>query len=54
MMGPQNGRISGKVIKVIHDNSHKQVKHEEGAKEDKGDKISVSKVRSAISSVCIC
>ena len=54
MMSPQNGRISSKIIKVIHDNCHKQVKHEEGAQEDKGDKVSVSKVRSTISSVCIC
>ena len=42
MMRTQNGRISCQVVKVVHDNSHKQVQHDERAKEDEADKVEVS------------
>ena len=40
-MRSKNGRISCEVVKVIHDDSNKQVEHDERAEEDKGYKVYV-------------
>ena len=45
-MGSQNRRISGEVVKVIHDDSNEQVEHDEGAQEDEGYKVYVGDFRS--------
>ena len=47
MVSAQNWRVSGEVIKVVHDDSNEQVEHEEGAKKYEGYKVSVSKRWSA-------
>ena len=43
-MSTKNRAVSGEIIKIIHDDSHKQVEHEKAAEEDKGDKEEVSDV----------
>ena len=43
-MRSKNGGISGKIIKVVHDDRHEQVEHQEGAQEDEGDEVDVSEV----------
>ena len=47
MVSAQNGRVTGEVIKVVHDDSNEQVQHEEGAKENEGHKIGVGHLGSA-------
>ena len=47
MVGPEDGAVPGQVIKVVHDDGHEQVQHEEAAEEDKGDKEEVSDVAAA-------
>ena len=44
MMSPKDGAVPGEIVKVVHDDSHKQVEHEEAAEEDKGDKEEVGDV----------
>ena len=34
-----------KIVKVVHDDGHKEVDHDEGAEEDEGDKVDVGDVR---------
>ena len=41
----QYGRVSGEVVKVVHDDSHEQVQHDEGAEEDERDEVDVRHVR---------
>ena len=41
MVSAQDGRISGQVVEVVHDDGHEQVEHEEGAEEDEGDEIGI-------------
>lgn len=41
MVGPQNGWVSSQVIKVVHDDGHEEVEHDERAQEDEGDKVDV-------------
>ena len=48
MMRTQNGRISRQVVKIVHDNSHKQVQHDERAKEDEADEVEVSEDGSTV------
>ena len=36
-MRPQYWGVPGEVVKVVHDDSDEQVKHEEAAEEDEGD-----------------
>ena len=48
MMRTQNRRVSCQVVKVVHDNSHEQVQHDERAKEDEADKIEVGEDGSTI------
>ena len=47
-MSSQNGRVSGEVIKVVHDDSNKQVEHEEAAEEHEGDKEEVGDVTATL------
>lgn len=47
MMRTQDGRVSGQVVKVVHDDCHEQVEHEERAEEDEGDKVDVGEVGAA-------
>ena len=47
VMSSQNGGIACQVIEVVHDDSHEQVEHKEGAKEDEGDEIGVGHVGAA-------
>ena len=46
-MSSQDGGVSGEVVEVVHDDSHEQVEHKEGAKEDEGDEIGVGHVGAA-------
>ena len=46
-MGTQDRTVSGEVIKVVHDDGHEQVEHEEAAEEDEGDKEEVGDVAAA-------
>jgi len=48
MMRPQDWRVSGQVIKVVHDDGHEQVEHNEGAQEDEGDKVHVREIAAAV------
>ena len=47
MMSPKDGAVPGEIVKVVHDDSHKQVEHEKAAEEDKGDKEEVGDVAAA-------
>ncbi len=47
MVSPEDGGVPGEVIKVVHDDRHKEVEHEEGAEEDEGDKVHVGEVGAA-------
>ena len=47
MVGTQDRTVSGEVIKVVHDDGHEQVEHEEAAEEDEGDKEEVGDVAAA-------
>ena len=46
-MGPEDGAVPGQVIKVVHDDGHEQVQHEEAAEEDEGDEEEVGDVAAA-------
>ena len=39
--------VSGEIVKVVHDDSHEQVQHDEGAEEDEGDEVDVGHGRPA-------
>ena len=41
MVRAQDGRVSGQVVEVVHDDGHEQVEHQEGAEEDEGDEVGV-------------
>ena len=41
MMRPQNGAVSGKVVKIIHNDSHKQVEHDKGTQKDERNEVHV-------------
>ena len=47
MVSPEDGAVPGQVVEVVHDDSHEQVEHKEGAKEDEGDEIGVGHVGAA-------
>ena len=47
MMSTENWAVSSEVIKIIHDDSHKQVKHKEATQKDECDKEKVGKVGAA-------
>ena len=44
MVSAKDWRVPGQVIEVVHDDSHEQVEHKEGAKEDEGDEVGVGHV----------
>ena len=44
MMSPKDGAVPGEIVKVVHDDSHEQVEHEEAAEEDKSDEEKVGDV----------
>ena len=46
MMSAENRAVSGEIVKIIHDDSNKQVEHKEAAEEDKGDEEHVGQVGS--------
>ena len=41
MMRTKDGRVSCEVVKVVHDDSNKQVDHDEAAEEDEADKVEI-------------
>ena len=47
VVGTQDGPVPGQVVKVVHDDGDEQVEDEEGAHDEEGDEVRVSKVRSA-------
>ena len=47
MVSAKDGRISGEVVKVVHDDSDEQVQHEEGAQEDETYEVGVGEVGAA-------
>jgi hypothetical protein len=47
VVGPEDGGVTGQVVKVVHDDRHKEVQHDEAAEEDEGDKVDVGHVRPA-------
>ena len=46
-MGTQDRAVSGEVVKVVHDDGHEQVEHQEAAEEDEGDEEEVGDVAAA-------
>ena len=46
-MSAEDGGVPGQVVKVVHDDGHEQVEHEEAAEEDKGDEEHVGQLVSA-------
>ena len=53
-MSSQNGRVPSKIVKIVHNNSHEQVKHKKGAQEDECYKVGISEIWSTISSFHNC
>ena len=47
-MRPKDGGVPRQVVKVVHDDSHEEVEHDEGAEEDEGDKIDECQRRAAV------
>ena len=47
VVGAQDRGVPGEVVKVVHDDGHKQVEHDETAEEDEGDKVDVGHVGAA-------
>ena len=41
MVRPEDGAISGQIVKVVHDNRNKQVNHDEATEEDKANKVEI-------------
>ena len=48
VMRPQNGRVPGQVVEVVHDDGYEQVEHDEGAQEDEGHEVDVGQVGAAV------
>ena len=44
MMSAEDRRVSGEIVKVVHDDSDEQIQHEERAEEDERDEIAVGHV----------
>ena len=47
MVSPQDGRVSGQVVEVVHYDGNKEVQHEEGADDEEADEVGVGKVGAA-------
>ena len=43
-MGPKNGPVTCQVVKIVHDDSNKQVEDEEGTEDEETDEVDVGKV----------
>ena len=41
MVGAEDGGVPRQIVKVVHDDGHKQVEHDEAAEEDEGDEVDV-------------
>ena len=41
VMGAQDGRVSGQVVEVVHDDGNEQVEHDEWTQEDEGHEVDV-------------
>ena len=48
VMWSQDGGVPGQVVKVVHDDSHEEVEHDEWAEEDEGDKVDKGQRRAAV------
>ena len=46
-MRPQNGPVAGEVIKVVHDDSNKEIEDQEGTDDEEADEVDIRKVASA-------
>ena len=53
MVGTKDGPIPGEVVKVVHDDSNKEVENEEGTNNEEADEVRVGNVR-ATSSLLSC
>ena len=49
VVGPEDGPVTGEIVKVVHDDGHKQVEDKEGAEDEETDEVNVGKVRAATS-----
>ena len=49
MMGTKDGPVPCKVVKVVHDDSNKEVENEEGANNEEADEVGVGNVRATSS-----
>ena len=47
MVSAKDGGVPREVVKVVHDDSHEEIEHEEAAQEDKGDEEEVGDVAAA-------
>jgi hypothetical protein len=47
MMEAQDGPVPCQVVKVVHDDGHKEVENEEGADDEEADEVGVGKVGAA-------
>ena len=47
VVGAKDGGVPREVVKVVHDDSHEEIEHEEAAQEDKGDEEEVGDVAAA-------
>ena len=45
VMWSKDRPVSGEVIKVVHDDSNKQVENQEGTNDEESDKVNVGKIR---------
>jgi len=44
VVGAQDGGVPRQVVKVVHDDRHKEIQHDEAAEEDEGDEIDVGHI----------
>ena len=47
MVEPQDGPVACEIVKVVHDDGHKEVEDKEGADDEEADEVGVGKVRPA-------
>ena len=45
---PQDGRVPGQVVEVVHDDSDEEVEHDERAQEDEGHEVDVRQGGAAV------
>ena len=49
VVGAEDGPVTGEIVKVVHDDGHKQVEDKEGAEDEETDEVNVGEVRAATS-----